>query len=115
VLLVHLGTPEEGEQFFESRWPEARAVSDQGEELYEAFGLKQGSLSQLLGPRVLLAGLMAVRDGVGKLVGNPRRMSGWFLVDGVDVVWSQVHLHAGALPRYGEIATAYQALRASSA
>jgi hypothetical protein len=115
VLLVHLGTPEEGETFFKSRWPEARAVSDEDEELYRAFGLGQGTASQLFGPRVFLAGLKAARHGVGMPVGNPLRMSGWFLLDRGAVVWSHVHEHAGATRRYEELARAYRALGASSA
>lgn len=110
VLLVHLGTLEEGEQFFASRWPEARAVSDESEELYEAFGLKQGSMGQLMGPRVFLAGLKAIGHGAGKPVGNPRRLSGWFLIQGDSIVWSHVHEHAGAPRRFAELVDAYSAL-----
>ena len=88
MLLVSLGSPEESEAFFSARWAEARAVSDDQEELYEAFGLKQASVAQLFAPRVFLAGLKAARHGVGTPVGNPLRMSGWFLIDEGAVVWS---------------------------
>jgi hypothetical protein len=64
---------------------------------------------------VLVAGFKAVRHGVGMPIGNPRRMSGWFLVDRADVIWSHVHEHVGAAPRYSEIATAWRARRAASA
>ncbi len=114
-MLVHLGPPEKAEPFFSARWPEARAVSDEKEDLYEAFGLEQGSVGQLLGPRVFLAGVRAARFGVGMPVGNPLRMSGWFLIDDGAVVWSHVHEHAGAPRRVAELTAAYRSLQEASA
>lgn len=104
-LLVHPGSPEEGEAFFASRWPEARAVSDPEGGLYEAFGIGRGSARQLVGPRALAAWLKAVLSGhgFGKPAGDPRRMSGWFLVHDRRIVWSHVHEHAGAPRRWGEL------------
>jgi hypothetical protein len=103
---VHLGTPAEGDAFLGERWPEARAVSDPDQQLYSALGLGRGRLGQLFGPRVLLAGLKARRFGVGKPVGDPLVMSGWFLVEGGRVVWEHRHEHAGAERRYDELAAA---------
>jgi hypothetical protein len=103
-----MGSPQEGEHFFRERWPEARAVSDEAKELYAAFGLSRGTLGQVLGPRVLWAGLGAALrgHGLGKPVGDPLMLSGWFLVDEGAVVWSDVHAHAGASGRYEEAARA---------
>jgi hypothetical protein len=100
---VHLGTPAEGDAFLGERWPEARAVSAADQELYRAFGLGRGRLGQLFGPRALLAGLKARRFGVGKPVGDPLVMSGWFLVVNGRVTWSHVHEHAGVERRYAEL------------
>lgn len=107
IVLVHVGTPEEGERFFTERWPEARAVSDPEKLLYADFGLRRGSFAQLFGPRVLAAGLRALRHGIGKPTGDPLMMSGWFLVerDGT-LVWSHRHEHAGAERRWSELALA---------
>ena len=53
MLFVHLGTPEDGEQFFGSRWPEARAVSDEREVLYEACEHRvRGAAHRILPPRL---------------------------------------------------------------
>ena len=115
VLLVHLGTPEEGERFFSSRWPEARAVSDPDQSLYRAFGLQRASWSQLFGPRVFAAGLRAVRHGVGRPVGNPLRMSGWFfLADGI-VRWAHAHENAGCARRYDSLLEAVRGLDETAA
>ena len=103
---MHLGTPAEGDAFLEQRWPGARAVSDPDRKLYTAFGLGRARIGQLFAPRVLLAGLRARRFGVGKPVGDPLVMSGWFLVDGGRVTWKHVHDHAGEERRYDELAAA---------
>lgn len=108
-----MGSSEEGERFFDERWPEARAVSDESKQLYAGFGLATGSLGQLLGPRVLWAGVRAALrgHGVGKPVGDPTMMSGWFLVHGNDVLWEHVHEHAGAPRRFFPVARAWAAHR----
>jgi hypothetical protein len=107
---VHLGSPDDGETFFGERWPEARAVSDESKELYAELGLGRGSVGQLFSPRVVLAGLRARRHGVGRPVGDPMMMSGWFLIDRGRVVWSHVHAHAGEERRYDELLSACREL-----
>ena len=108
VLIVHCGSPEEGERFFAERWPEARAVSDPSKELYRGFDLRRGRLTQLLGLRSILAGLRALRFGVGRPEGDPRMLSGWFLVEADGrVVWSQRHDFAGEEPRVEELLEAW--------
>ena len=64
-------------------------------------------MGQLFGPQVFLAGFKALRHGVGRPVGNPLRMSGWFLVDAPEVLWSHVHEHVGAEPRFEELERAH--------
>ena len=108
-----MGNPDEGARFLEERWPEARAVSDEKKELYGAFGLSRGSLGQLLGPRVFLAGLQSALKGhgIGKPVGDPIQMSGWFLVDRKKILWRHVHEHAGAPRRWEALEDAWSAAR----
>lgn len=101
-----MGSPEEGERFFAERWPEARAVSDEAKTLYAAFGLARGTLGQLLGPRAFAAGVKAFfgGHGIGRPVGDPLMMSGWFVVRDGGVVWEHVHEHAGDGARFEELA-----------
>ena len=47
--------------------------------------------------------------GVGKPVGDPLQMSGWFLVHDGEVIWAHVHEDAGAPRRYAELAEAFAA------
>jgi hypothetical protein len=108
-----MGTPEEGQRFFDDRWPEARAVSDPEKSLYQELGLARGKPGQFFGLSVLRAGLRARRDGhsVGKVVGDPWMMPGWFLVKDSKIAWSFRGQHAGDHPDYDDVAATARALR----
>ncbi|RMF71467.1 MAG: hypothetical protein D6738_13765 [Acidobacteria bacterium] len=84
-----MGTPEQGDAFFDEHWPAARAVADPEARLYEAFGRRRGGLLDVLGPGVLLRGLgvLARGHGPGRVVGDPQRLGGSFLVDVPRVIW----------------------------
>ena len=84
-----MGTPEEGDAFFDDFWPAARAVADGERQLYQAFGRRRGSLREVLGPGVLLRGLGAAVRGhrVGRVIGDPTQLGGTFLVDAPRVLW----------------------------
>jgi len=111
-----MGSPEEGELFFRERWPEARAVSDAAKQLYAAFGLAPASLSKVVGPKVMWSGLVSTLRGhlPGKPVGDVTMMSGWFLVRGAQVLWSQKHEHSGAARRWDELRAAWSSATSST-
>ena len=106
-----MGTPEEGERFFDERWPEARAVSDPEKTLFDAFGLERGSLGQLIGPRTWLAGFKARRHGVGLPKGDPRVLAGSFLVRGAEVLESDLATNSASVLDLERLARAALALR----
>lgn len=81
MLLVAQGTPEQADDFFEDRWPEARVVSDTERRLYPAFGLRRVTLRKLLSPTVLKAFWRNRRHGVGRPVGDTLLLSGAFVVE----------------------------------
>lgn len=109
---MHPATPEAGDRFFDARWPEARAVSDEKGELYRAFGLKRGSVGQVAGPKVWLPGLRALLEhGVGKPEGDPMLLSGWFLLDGGGVAWEQRHASSGETRQWAELERAWREVR----
>lgn len=107
VIVFTMADPEATARFLESFWPEARAVSDPGQEIYRAFRLRRGNLWQLFGPHVFVAAFRALfkRQAIGRPVGDPLQMPGFFLVEGDRVLWTFVSRHAGhhpdlaALPR----------------
>ena len=112
-----MGSPDAGERFFDKRWPEARAVSDPTKALYAGFGLERARASQLFGLKTFVAGLKAAArgHGIGRPVGDPIMMSGWFLVAGSDVTWEHVHGHAGSERRFEEAERAWASLQSPQA
>src|SRR5882672_1377723 len=82
LLFFYQGTVVDGAEFFNSHWPEARAVSDLAKKFYLDFGLEQGTIGQILGPEVIACGLRAAMKGhlVGMPVGDVSMMPGLFLV-----------------------------------
>jgi hypothetical protein len=105
VLFVYQGTVADGEAFFGAFWPEARAVSDPSKQLYQAFGLHQGSLRQLTSPGVWACAIRATVQGntVGKPVGDPWQMPGVFLVQGAEILWHHDYAHAGDNPDWTKV------------
>ena len=105
VLLVHQGTIEDGERFFTKHGAEAAAIADSTGSLYDAFEIERARWSQLFGLGVLLRGAKAALGGhgVGKPVGDVRRMPGAFLVDADLVVWAQDPAHVGDHPNLAAV------------
>lgn len=81
-------------------------VSDPDQDLYRAFQLRRGSLWQLFGPKVVLAGLAALARGntVGKLQGDGFQMPGVFIVHNGKIVKHYRHATAGDRPKYDQMA-----------
>jgi hypothetical protein len=105
LLYFHLGTPEQGNTFFEPSAPEARAVADPKRFYYKALGVPNASSLQLLDPRVWACGIRATRGGhkQGKPVGDPLIKPGLFLVEGNQVTWKFIPDQLGGLPRLDEV------------
>jgi hypothetical protein len=105
VVFVHPATETDGEAFFRERWPEVPAIADDEHALYDAFGLRRGSLMQLLGPKVWLAGLRALGagHGVGRPKGDTLLLAGGFLVREGRVVWSHYSTHTGDIIEPGAV------------
>lgn len=100
VVFVHQGTLEDGDRFFAHHWPEAHTIADPRRHLFDAFGLSQGSLGQMFGAPVWSAGLRSVLKGnfVGRPVGDPWMMPGYFLLQDGGIRWSYRPTHAGDHP-----------------
>jgi hypothetical protein len=105
LLFFHQGTVEDGEAFFGSYWPEARAVSDTERVFYQAFGLQQGTVGQLITPGVFACAIRAAWQGhrQGKTLGDPKQMPGLFLVEGQRVRWQHDFSHAGDHPDWARL------------
>ncbi|HEY7546961.1 MAG TPA: AhpC/TSA family protein, partial [Blastocatellia bacterium] len=86
-------------------WPEARAIADREQRFYKAFGLGRGSFGQLIGLRVWARGIKAMRKGnrAGLPVGDVRRMPGFFLVRGDQIIWEYRSKNSADHPDFARI------------
>ncbi len=106
VVFVYMGSVAQGEAFFAERWPEARAIADPRRRLYQAFGLRRGSLRQLAGPGVILSGARATLKGHRQASpegADALQMPGVFLIQGDQVIWEHEFDHAGDHPEWETI------------
>lgn len=80
---------ENAARFFASRWPEARCVVDDLGLIYQAFGLRRGSISYFASPRSLKGIWRALRKGFfyGVPTAGTLTRAGMFLVQGEQIVW----------------------------
>ncbi|MCC6540027.1 MAG: redoxin domain-containing protein [Bryobacterales bacterium] len=104
IVVVHLGEVEPMLQVLRHYGLEdLDRISDDDQELYRSFGLRQGSWWQLASPRVWWRGLKAAwwdGHGVGKPTGDVRQMPGMFLLDRCEVARSFRHSSAADRPLY---------------
>ncbi len=110
-----MGNPSDGDSFFAERWPEAQGLADgPGLPLYRAFGLQQGTASQMMSFGVISCSVRAIAKGniPGKPVGDPRQMPGLFLVQGDRVLWQRDYAHAGDSPDWAALPAQLPALTA---
>lgn len=107
-VLVHMGEEADAKAFF-GRYglDDLPRISDPARNLYRAFNLQRGSLSELFGARVWLRGFEAgiLRGhGVGKLVGDGFQMPGAFIVHKGRIVRAFRHRDASDRPDYTQLA-----------
>ena len=107
IVLVHMGDQAEIEAVVQRYGvQDLDRVSDPGQQLYRAFGLKQGNWWQLLGPKTWWRGLIAgwLRGhGVAKPVADASQMPGVFLIDKGMVISRYRHTSAADRRSYIEI------------
>lgn len=104
-VLVHMGTPAEGDRFLERLGGgDLPRISDPDRTLYHAVGLERGTFRELFGPRNVVRAIAAARHGVGYAVGDPLQMPGTALVRDGRLVRVHRHAFAGERPDYAALA-----------
>lgn len=105
VVFVHQGSLDEGIRFFSERWTDVVAIADPELELYHAFKLKRGTMSELFGPQTLISGLKGLMQGhgIGLPVGDPFIMPGMFFIKSDEIVWEHKYHHAGDHPKFDSL------------
>jgi len=107
---VFQGTAEDAAPVFEEFWPGARGVADTHLALYHAFGLRRGTLGQMLSPRVWKRAWEARKKGYrqSKAVTDARLMPGAFLVHGRRITWQHAYAHVGDSPDFSSLRNVYE-------
>lgn len=104
IVLVHMGDIGALEGLLEElRIAELDRISDPDRKLYQAFGLKRGSLLQLMGPKVLWRGLFAgvlARYGIAWALTDSSQMPATFLIHNSAIVRRFRHRSAADRPDY---------------
>ncbi|QNL21364.1 redoxin domain-containing protein [Hyphobacterium sp. CCMP332] len=108
IVLVHMvGEDEAKKVLSEYRLEDLPRISNPEMDLYSAWGLEQGSVSQLFGMKVWWRGLTAgviKGHGIGWLKGNGFQMPGIFLLENEMIIDQFIHDSAADRPNYWEMA-----------
>jgi prostamide/prostaglandin F2alpha synthase len=107
LAVIGQGTPAHAAHFRDSQKIDLPMYVDEGRESYKAAGAKVGTVSELLGPRVVARGAAASRrDGVvqGRTVGHPAQLGGVMVVrPGDEIVYVHLADDAGDNPPNDEV------------
>ncbi len=106
IAFVHMGQKEPVELLEKYGLTDLHSFRDPSCSLYDTFGLKMGSLNQLLGPQVWWRGFCARLSGfkAGSFDGNVFRMPGTFLMHNGELVRAYRHRNACDRPNYVRMA-----------
>jgi peroxiredoxin len=107
IVLVHMGDRSAvDQQVNKHRLQDVERICDSGQVLYDAFGLKRGSFTQLFGLKVWRRGIVAgLLRGHGRAtpVADYRQMPGVFFVDKGLITRRFRHKSAADRPQYQSI------------
>lgn len=104
IVFVHLGNPQATAMLLARHgFQSMETIHDTDQRLYEAFGLKRGTIAQVASPRVIWRGICAgllEGHGMGKPEGDVLQLPGVFLLDNCEVSNSFRHRSAADRPDY---------------
>jgi len=99
VTLIGQATPRQAAAFRRKTKIDLPVLADEERETYKVAGLKRGSLTQLVGPRSVLAGVKhTARSGQlqGRVIGDAAQLGGAMVIGpGDEVLFERRSRHAG--------------------
>ena len=109
VALITMGKPPDAAAFCRAERLPYACLSDPARRSYRAFGLRRGTMADVMGPGPALASVRAASKGhfIGRPVEDVDQLGGIFLVntDG-RIGYARYPRHAGDQPANGELAQA---------
>ena len=119
LYLIGQATPRQAAHFRRRQKIDLPVLADEKRTSYKAAGTKMGSLNELLGPRVVMKGILtSARAGTvqTRTVGHPAQLGGSMLIDRDGrVLWSHMSEDAGDNASVDEILEAIVAAPARPA
>ena len=110
LAVIGQGTPAHAAHFRDSHKLDLPMYVDEGRKSYKAAGTKIGTVTELLGPRVIAKGAVASRrDGVvqGRTIGHPAQLGGVMVVKpGDEIVYVHLADDAGDNPGNDDVLAA---------
>lgn len=112
VLVVTMGTPQQAARFRAKLKTELTLLADAQRKAYQAYGLRQGTWQQVIGPKVWFALIKGmVRGGAGKPVGDIWQMPGAFVIDRQGIVrYAHYPSHQAERPSSKELLAVLESL-----
>ncbi|MEZ6125526.1 MAG: SelL-related redox protein [Planctomycetaceae bacterium] len=106
IAIIHMGQKEPVELLKKYNLQDVHSFRDPSCSLYDAFGLRLGTIGQLMGPSVWFRGFSAWLRGhsAGAFDGNVLRMPGIFLLHDGEIVRAYRHRTAADRPDYAQLA-----------
>ncbi len=99
LVLIGQATPRQASAFRRKTGIDLPVLADEERVTYRLAGLRRGSMSQLIGPRSVLAGVKhSARSGVmqGRIIGDAAQLGGAMVIGpGDGVLFEQRSRHAG--------------------
>jgi hypothetical protein len=116
LVLIGQGTPDDAARFRRAHKVELPILADAKRESYRAIGARNGTLGELLGPKVVAKGILTtLRTGAvqGRTVGHPSQLGAAAVLSSPDgeVVWSKLAEDASDNASPEEILAALSAAR----
>ena len=106
IYFVHQSSVQDGKDFFNKRFPDARHISDPKLKLFTLFGINRLKGLHLFDPRMILKGFKLVLKGYGNQFGKGDvfLLSGTFVFLNGNLVWSHRPKRAGDDPDFRKLA-----------
>ncbi len=106
IYFVHQSSVDEGEAFFETRYPGTPHISDPARKLYALFDIQRMHPAQFLDPRVIAGGTEALLEGYrqGPDAGDVWVLTGTFLFLNGKLVWQHRARYPGDEPKWEKLA-----------
>ncbi|HSC25718.1 MAG TPA: peroxiredoxin-like family protein, partial [Vicinamibacterales bacterium] len=113
IVAVTQGDPKQAQALCDRFSVPFPCLADAERKTYRAFGLKRGSLWEVVGPAAIARGMEAAAKGhfVERVVGDAFQMPGTFIIDTEGIVrYARYARHSGDHPAAAELVAALRAL-----